>query len=321
MLRIDDLTYRIQGRVLFDGACATIGPGAKIGMVGRNGSGKTTLFGLISGELAVDSGSIKVRRSAKLGMVAQEAPGGSESLLEAVLAADVERASLLAEAETKDAQEDEAFGKDKRGDELPEDLRTREGRLNRLREAGERLKQERIAAENEQRDKLAQREQREQETGRKMRGRQPKSVEDVRAEQAKRKANATAPETRAMKTQSGYLQGFNAQAVCTDQQIILAPEVTDQENDQGQYHPMMDAAQANATAALGEKEGTIKLGRSDAGYCNQVDLERECNYEILMATSKDWRRRQELREQPPPRGRAKGSGKTTPVIKGQRLAG
>ncbi len=100
MLRIDDLTYRIGGRILFDGASATVAPGARIGLVGRNGSGKTTLFGLISGELSVDSGSIALRRSAKLGRVSQEAPDGDASLLETVLAADVERESLMAEAET-----------------------------------------------------------------------------------------------------------------------------------------------------------------------------------------------------------------------------
>jgi ATP-binding cassette subfamily F protein 3 len=100
MLRIDDLTYRIEGRVLFDGACAAVAPGAKVGLVGRNGSGKTTLFGLIGGELSADCGNITVRRSAKLGRVLQEAPDGDASLLETVLGADVERASLLAEAET-----------------------------------------------------------------------------------------------------------------------------------------------------------------------------------------------------------------------------
>ncbi len=100
MLRIDNLTYRIQGRILFDQASATIGTGAKIGLIGRNGSGKTTLFGLITGDLAVDSGSVAMRRSARLGRVSQEAPDGTDSLLETVLGADLERASLLAESET-----------------------------------------------------------------------------------------------------------------------------------------------------------------------------------------------------------------------------
>jgi len=210
---------------------------------------------------------------------------------------------MLAEAEAKDAQEDAAFGKDRRGDELPDDLRTREGRLKRLQECKARLEKERIAAEESQRERLEERRREEDETGRKKRGRQPKSVEDVSAEQETRKANATAPDTRIMKTRSGYIQGFNAQAVCTDDQIILAADVSNQENDHGQYHPMMEQAQENATAALEEEEAKIKLCRADAGYCNEADLERECEYEMLVATKKDWKRRRDLRDAPSPRGR------------------
>jgi len=210
---------------------------------------------------------------------------------------------MLAEAAAKDAEEDERFGKDKRGDELPENLRSRKSRLARLQEAKERLERERLEAEKAQRRKLEDRERKEEETGKKTRGKRPKRVEDVRKEQEKRKANTTAPETRTMKTRSGYLQGFNAQAACTDQQFVLAADVTDHENDQGQYHPMMGQAQENATAVLGEEEGKIDLGRSDAGYCNVADLEKECDHEILMATKKDWKRRKQMREEPPPRGR------------------
>ena len=100
MLHINDLTYRIEGRVLFDKATAGIPAGHKVGFVGRNGSGKTTLLRLIAGELQPDDGSINLPRSTRIGWVTQEAPGGPESLLEVVLAADQERARLLAEAET-----------------------------------------------------------------------------------------------------------------------------------------------------------------------------------------------------------------------------
>jgi len=225
----------------------------------------------------------------------------SANRTEKALAAEIDR--MLSEAEAKDAEEDEAFGKDRRGDELPEDLRTRKDRLARLREAKERLARERLEAEAAQREKLEHRERKEQETGQKTRGKEPKSVEAVRAEQEERKANATAPETRILKTRSGYVQGFNAQAVCTDEQIILAGEVTGQENDQGQYHPMMAQAQENAAAVLEREQAKIHLGRADAGYCNEADLEKSCDYEILVATKKDWKRRKELREEPPPRGR------------------
>jgi len=100
MLHINDLTYRIGGRVLLEGATAVIPKGHRVGLVGRNGSGKTTLFNLIAGDLAIDSGDIRLRPLARLGRVAQEAPSGQHSLIEEVLAADKERADLLAEAET-----------------------------------------------------------------------------------------------------------------------------------------------------------------------------------------------------------------------------
>ena len=83
-----------------EGATAVIPKGHRVGLVGRNGSGKTTLFNLIAGDLAIDSGDIRLRPLARLGRVAQEAPSGQHSLIEEVLAADKERADLLAEAET-----------------------------------------------------------------------------------------------------------------------------------------------------------------------------------------------------------------------------
>jgi ATP-binding cassette subfamily F protein 3 len=100
MLHINDLTFRIEGRILFDQATVGIPAGHKVGLVGRNGSGKTTLLRLIAGELAPDDGAVNIPRSSRIGTVAQEAPGGPESLIAFVLAADRERTRLLAEAET-----------------------------------------------------------------------------------------------------------------------------------------------------------------------------------------------------------------------------
>lgn len=100
MLSVSNLTYRIQGRVLFEDASVVIPDGAKVGFVGKNGTGKTTLFHLIQGHLAADAGSIEVNKKARIGGVAQEAPAGDESVLEVVLAADKERTALMAEAET-----------------------------------------------------------------------------------------------------------------------------------------------------------------------------------------------------------------------------
>ena len=100
MLTISDITYRIADRLLLDGASAAIPSGKHVGLVGRNGAGKSTLLKLILGELSSEAGRIGVSRGARIGTVAQEAPGGPESLLDTVLAGDAERASLLAEAET-----------------------------------------------------------------------------------------------------------------------------------------------------------------------------------------------------------------------------
>ncbi|HER27049.1 MAG TPA: ABC-F family ATP-binding cassette domain-containing protein, partial [Rhodospirillales bacterium] len=102
MLHINDLTYRIGGRVLFDKATVAIPEGHKVGLVGRNGTGKTTLFKLLLGEVGADDGSVSIRKRARIGTVAQEAPAGGLSLLQTVLAADTERAQLLGEAETAD---------------------------------------------------------------------------------------------------------------------------------------------------------------------------------------------------------------------------
>ncbi|MGA0777623.1 MAG: ATP-binding cassette domain-containing protein, partial [Gemmobacter sp.] len=100
MLSIEDLSYGIEGRPLFEGASARIPTGHKVGLVGANGTGKTTLFRLIRGEITPDGGAITLPSRARIGAVAQEVAGGPEPILDLVLAADAERAALLAEAET-----------------------------------------------------------------------------------------------------------------------------------------------------------------------------------------------------------------------------
>ncbi len=100
MLRIENITYAVEGRPLFDGASATIPDGHKVGLVGRNGTGKTTLFRLIRGELSLESGNISLPKRARIGGVAQEVPSSDVSLINTVLAADVERSTLMAEADS-----------------------------------------------------------------------------------------------------------------------------------------------------------------------------------------------------------------------------
>lgn len=100
MLHIKEITQRVEGRLLFDKATAVVHKGERVGFVGRNGSGKSTLLRLIMGTTPLDGGDIAIPRGASVGTVAQDAPSGSTSLIDTVLAADVERASLLSEAET-----------------------------------------------------------------------------------------------------------------------------------------------------------------------------------------------------------------------------
>ena len=100
MLHINNLTYRIGGRLLLEDASVAVPEGHKVGIVGRNGVGKSTLFRLILGEIPMEGGSVTLPRNARIGTVAQEAPGGPESLLETVMAGDAELSALHAEAET-----------------------------------------------------------------------------------------------------------------------------------------------------------------------------------------------------------------------------
>ena len=100
MLHITNLTYRVEGRPLFDQATLAVQKGHKVGLVGRNGTGKSTLFRLIKGEVSPDGGDIVMQPRIRMGVVDQEVPSGPQSLLDTVLAADLERASLMAESET-----------------------------------------------------------------------------------------------------------------------------------------------------------------------------------------------------------------------------
>ncbi|MGH6702698.1 MAG: ABC-F family ATP-binding cassette domain-containing protein [Bradyrhizobium sp.] len=100
MLSINEISVRIAGRLLIDHGSAQIAQGARVGFVGRNGVGKSTLFRVIRGELPTETGTITLPPRWRVGSLAQEAPDGPDSLIEVVLKADLERESLLREAET-----------------------------------------------------------------------------------------------------------------------------------------------------------------------------------------------------------------------------
>ena len=100
MITINTITVRLGGSIILDRATAAISPGSHVGIVGRNGAGKSTLMKVLIGEIEPDSGSIDMPRRTRVGYIAQETPAGSQTPLEAVLAADVERTRLLVEADS-----------------------------------------------------------------------------------------------------------------------------------------------------------------------------------------------------------------------------
>ncbi|MDP3062330.1 MAG: transposase, partial [Chloroflexota bacterium] len=209
---------------------------------------------------------------------------------------------MLAEAKAVDAEEDAHFGPDRRGDELPAGLGRRVERLKRLQEGKARLEREALEAARAAREKLAERAAEETATGKKKRGRKPEAVAPVPSEEAK--ANTTDPDSRIMKSRQGYVQGYNVQAVVSEDQIIVAVEVTQEANDVRQLLPMLERTKENLEAAGIVERPRAWLG--DAGYwsaanvlaCNRPDLP-----ELFLATTKDWKQRKALRERGCPRGR------------------
>ena len=97
MLSLNAITVRLGGRTILDGAAAALPPRSRVGLIGRNGAGKSTLVRVIAGLLDPDGGAAEMPRGARIGYIAQDAPSGSASPFETVLAADEERTALLAE--------------------------------------------------------------------------------------------------------------------------------------------------------------------------------------------------------------------------------
>ena len=208
---------------------------------------------------------------------------------------------MLTEAQATDADEDRQYGPERCGDELPEGVRDRQSRLARLQACQERLTQEAATATGQQQAKIETRQAEEAATGQKKRGRKPKAPEAVADRDAK--ANVTDPDSRIMKTQAGYVQGYNAQAVVTEDQIIVAAEVTQEANDIKQLHPMLEQARANLKAIA--HPHAVGTALADAGYCSEANLTATdpAGPELVMAPNKAWKQRKVLREQPAPRGR------------------
>ncbi len=209
--------------------------------------------------------------------------------------------TLVSEAQMTDETEDRLYGAEQRGDKLPEDLRARPSRRARLQACQARLEQKAAEAIAQQQSKLETRQAEEAETGRKKRGREPKPPKAI--VEAAATANVTDPDSRIMKTQTGSVQGYNAQALVTAEQIVVAAELTQPANDIHQLHPMVAQARENVHP-IGHLQ-PIGTALADAGDCRDANLTQVVpnGPELLLATNKNWKQRKAQREQPPPRGR------------------
>jgi len=186
------------------------------------------------GRVAIDGSKVKANASKHKAM-----SYGHMKAKEQELEAQVRR--LLSEADRQDEAEDRRYGKDRTGEELPEDLRRRESRLKRIRQAKEALEEE------------ARREAQEA-------GKEQAKPED------KKQYNFTDPQSRIMKGSDGFVQGYNCQiAVEENFQLIVGQAVTQQANDKEQLEPMVKAIQEQA----GHKPGEVL---ADSGYCSQDNL-------------------------------------------------
>ena len=188
---------------------------------------------------------------------------------------------LLERAASVDAAEDAEHGVDRRGDELPEELQRREGRLTKIREAKRRLEER---ARNRAFERAS------------ARGASPEETEAAVATAMpgpKEQSNFTDPESRIMKGHTGWVQGYNAQIVVNEDGVIVAQEVTAHPTDSRRLAPMLDQVDANLKAVdvpEGERQGGVFT--ADAGYCseaNLAELERR-RIDAYVATGRERRR-------------------------------
>lgn len=208
-----------------------------------------------------------------------------------------EIAKILADTKETDKEEDRQYGQDKRGDELPEDLKNSPGRLERLKQARDILEKREAEERQAQEELIRKRDEEEQQSGKKKRGRKPKSPDEV--VNHKRKANVTDPESRIMKGREGYLQGYNSQVAVAGNQIILAATVTQEENDFHQLEPMLQEVKETLIEARIDKVPDSLA--ADAGYWREeLDIQgiEKKGPKLFIATKNRIKEAQALKTQP-----------------------
>ncbi len=246
------------------------------------------LAGLFAGvlRLCAEAGLLRVGVVALDGTKLRANASRERNRTDAELEAEVRR--ILAEAERVDAAEHARFG-DARGDELPAGFRDRGERLQRLREARERLAVRERERQEDYEERLRSRAQKDR------RGRRPQPPQrDPGA-----KVNVTDPDSRVVRDYHGYFQGYNVQAVTSSDQIIVAAEVTRAATDMHELQPMIEATNRNLRAA---HCGPPRVLLADAGYYSEANVRQAEGRgpELLIATRSDRNRRGAAA---PPRGR------------------
>jgi transposase len=235
------------------------------------------------GTIALDGTKIKANASRHKAMSYDRMKEEEQRLAQEI-------ARLLAEAEASDAAEDQTQGRDRRGDELPDELKRRTDRLARIK-AAKALLEERARSEAD-----------EEAARREAEGKQPPARPPAEAVPEPRdQINFTDPQSRIMRASNkGWDQCGNAQAVASENQIILAADVTDQANDKRQAVPMVDQAQENLKAA-GLKQ-PIGAAVADSGFYSEANTKalEERGIDPYIATER-LKHNQEI--PPQPRGR------------------
>ena len=224
---------------------------------------------------------------------------------------------ILAEADAIDAAEDEQFG-DRRGDELPLELQTGRGRQEwlragrkrleaqrdadpqpvpasrpeRLKESKRRLQAELWAEIRANEEYLAYRARGVMSNGRRL---GPSTVPKpwVAPDTPSGKVNVTDPDSRNVKTPRGYLQGYNAQAVCNEQQIVIAAEITNDSPDFGLLGPMISVTQRELLAA--GVSDPLEVVVADTGYWHHVQMDELAMRDITVLIPPDAGKRKDTR--------------------------
>lgn len=236
------------------------------------------------GHVALDGTKVKANASKRKAM-SYARMGEREKELER------EVKQLLEKSQTVDAEEDKLYGRGKRGDELPEELRFRKKRLQKIREAKEFL--ERKAREKARDEGRIDNEGNPAETGYVKGEKHPPGVP-----RPKDQRNFTDPESKIMRdsTTKEFMQGYNAQAaVDSKAQVIVAADVTDEPNDKKQVEPMVEQIEENA----GERPKALSC---DSGYYSEANVEFLETKLIEPLIPPDKKKHTEA-EAPPPRGR------------------